>query len=53
VNASAGNFSLQPTSPAINAGDPSTSSFAVGAVDLAGNVRILGRRIDIGAYEAR
>jgi hypothetical protein len=53
VNASAGNFSLQSTSPAINAGDPSTSATVVGAVDVAGNLRILGGRIDIGAYEAR
>jgi len=53
VNASAGNFSLQSTSPAINAGDPSTSATVVGAVDLAGNLRIQGGRIDIGAYEAR
>src|SRR5258705_12683690 len=52
-NALAGDFSLQPTSPAINAGDPSTSAPVVGAADFAGNPRILGGRIDIGAYEAR
>jgi hypothetical protein len=52
-NASAGDFSLQPMSPAINAGDPGTSVTVVGAVDLAGNPRILGGRIDIGAYEAQ
>jgi hypothetical protein len=52
-NALAGDLSLQPTSPAINAGDPSTSATVVGAVDFAGNPRILGGRIDIGAYEAR
>jgi hypothetical protein len=50
-NALAGDLSLQPTSPAINAGDPSTSATVVGAVDFAGNPRILGGRIDIGAYE--
>jgi hypothetical protein len=51
-NALAGDFSLQPTSPAINAGDPSTSATVVGAVDFAGNPRILGGRIDIGAYSS-
>jgi hypothetical protein len=50
-NALAGDLSLQPTSPAINAGDPSTSATVVGSVDFAGNPRILGGRIDIGAYE--
>ena len=39
-NALAGDFSLQPTSPAINAGDPSTSATVVGAVDFAGNPRV-------------
>ncbi len=52
-NALAGDFSLQPTSPAINAGDPSTSATVVGAADFAGNPRIVGGRIDIGAYEAQ
>jgi hypothetical protein len=53
TNASIGDFTLQPTSPAINAGDPNTSATVVGAVDFAGNPRILGGRIDIGAYEVR
>jgi Right handed beta helix region len=53
VRTSAGNFSLQSTSPAINAGDPNTSANVVGSVDFAGNPRILGGRVDIGAYEAR
>ena len=52
-NALAGDFSLQPTSPAINAGDPNTSATVVGAADFAGNPRIVGGRIDIGAYEAQ
>ena len=51
-NAPAGDFSLQPTSPAINAGNPSTSAIVVGAEDFAGNPRILGGRIDIGAYSS-
>ncbi len=53
VSASTGNFSLQSTSPAINAGDPNSSTTIVGTVDFAGNVRIQGGRIDIGAYEIR
>jgi hypothetical protein len=53
VSASTGNFSLQSTSPAINAGDPLSSTTIVGTVDFVGNPRILGGRIDIGAYEVQ
>lgn len=53
TNAAAGNFSLQSTSPAINAGDPNTAPSVVGALDYAGNARIQGGTIDIGAYEMR
>jgi hypothetical protein len=52
-NAAAANFSLQSTSPAINAGDPNAPQSAVGSLDYAGNTRIQGGRIDIGAYETR
>lgn len=52
-NAAASDFRLQSTSPAIGAGDPNTPQSAVGSVDYAGNTRIQGGRIDIGAYEAR
>jgi hypothetical protein len=52
-NAATGNFSLQSSSPAINGGDPNTPEAAVGSVDYAGNTRIQGGRIDIGAYEMR
>jgi hypothetical protein len=53
ANVGAENFSLQSTSPAINAGDPNTPQGAVGPLDDAGNSRIQGGRIDIGAYESR
>lgn len=53
VNASTGNFSLQSTSPAINGGDPLSSITFVGAVDFVGHPRIMGERIDIGAYEVQ
>jgi hypothetical protein len=53
-NPSAGDFTLQSTSPAINAGDPNTSTNVAGTVDFAGHPRILRRgRIHIGAYEVR
>jgi hypothetical protein len=51
VNASGGNFSLQSTSPAINAGNPSSSTAVVGTLDFSGNPRIVNSQINIGAYE--
>jgi hypothetical protein len=51
VNASSGNFSLQSTSPAINAGDPSSSTAVIGTLDFSGNPRIVNGQINIGAYE--
>jgi len=39
---------LQSTSPCINAGK---NTFATGSVDLAGNDRISGGTVDVGAYE--
>lgn len=41
---------LQPTSPAINRGSSSLIPRGV-RTDLAGNRRVFGRRVDIGAYE--
>ena len=44
-----GDYRLLPCSPLINAGD--NSVVAPGATDLDGRPRILGGRVDIGAYE--
>lgn len=44
-------WSLQLTSPCINAGTPDTTGLAIPHTDLAGNLRISGDTIDIGAYE--
>ncbi|HMR83198.1 MAG TPA: choice-of-anchor Q domain-containing protein [Niabella sp.] len=53
VNAAAGNFTLQPTSLAINAGDNNSyNTAAYGGGDLARYHRIAGTTIDIGAYES-
>ncbi|WP_460971876.1 choice-of-anchor Q domain-containing protein [Spirosoma migulaei] len=42
-------FRLNPNSPAINAGDPTSTGLPI--TDLAGLPRIQGGRVDIGAYE--
>jgi PKD repeat protein len=42
------NFHLQPTSPCIEAG---LNEYALAALDLDGNPRIVGPQVDIGAYE--
>ncbi|MBO0951326.1 choice-of-anchor Q domain-containing protein [Fibrella forsythiae] len=49
VNTVDGNFQLQPNSPAINTGDPSTVGLPT--FDLAGQIRIQNGRVDMGAYE--
>ena len=51
TNPSTGDFSLQSTSPAINVGDPNTTTTVCGTVDFLGNPRIVGGRIDMAAYE--
>lgn len=49
VNAASNNFRLQVGSPSLDAG---TNSQVVGSTDLDGNPRILGTRVDMGAYES-
>ena len=48
VNAAAGNFHLQATSPCINAGNTAS---APGTTDLDGNPRTVNTTVDMGAYE--
>ena len=48
LDATNGNFRLQPESPCINTGN---SALAASLTDLDGNPRILGDRVDMGAYE--
>jgi hypothetical protein len=44
-------WSLLDDSPAINTGTPDTTGLHLPAFDLAGNPRVFGGRVDIGAYE--
>jgi hypothetical protein len=48
-----GNFQLQPTSPAINAGSNAAINATGVTTDLAGNPRIFDGVVDMGAYEAQ
>ncbi|MBD2703893.1 hypothetical protein IC229_24825 [Spirosoma sp. BT702] len=56
---STSSVALYACSPAINTGDPTSSTTSIGpysvsalpAVDLAGNARIIGGRVDVGAIE--
>ncbi|MFC5411934.1 putative Ig domain-containing protein [Larkinella bovis] len=49
--ASETNLQLTPCSPAVNAGDPNSTTATSGTTDLDGNPRFYGGRIDIGALE--
>jgi len=44
-------WSLQDSSPCINAGTPDTTGLNLPSIDIAGNPRVSNGRIDIGAYE--
>lgn len=48
ANPAAGNYRLLPASPGVNAG---TNNLVFNATDLDGNPRLLGGRVDFGAYE--
>ncbi|MFH0908898.1 MAG: choice-of-anchor Q domain-containing protein, partial [bacterium] len=48
VNPAAGDYRLQPSSPCINAG---SNAYVTADVDLDGRPRMLGGRVDMGAYE--
>ena len=47
----AADWTLLETSPCINAGTPDTTGLYIPDTDIAGNPRIFGGRIDMGAYE--
>jgi hypothetical protein len=51
MNPAAGDVRLGTGSPAIDAADPATSTTEVGSVHLAGNPRVAGERVDLGAFE--
>ena len=49
ADADAGDWRLSASSPCIDAGD---GAFPAGAFDLAGNARVAGNAVDLGAYES-
>ncbi len=48
---SVADWSLQNSSPCVNTGTPDTTGLILPEFDIAGNPRIYGNRIDMGAYE--
>jgi predicted outer membrane repeat protein len=52
TNPANGDFSIALSSPAANAGDSTLLSNASSSKDLAGNPRLVGPQIDLGAYES-
>ena len=51
IDDATGNYSLQSTSPCINAGTIDTTGLSLLPTDLASSARICDNRVDIGAYE--
>ena len=51
-NPGAGDFSIGSASPAAGAGDASVAATLLGASDFSGGARVVGGRVDLGAYEA-
>jgi len=47
----AADWTLLNTSPCVNTGTPDTAGLNLSEIDIAGNPRIYGGRIDMGAYE--
>ncbi len=52
TDAAAGNYSLHANSPAVNSGNSALFTDPATATDLAGNPRLFGSSIDMGAYES-
>lgn len=50
LSAETGNYRLQQTSPAIHAGDINVTSYDLPPLDIDGNRRMVGGKINIGAY---
>jgi hypothetical protein len=53
ANAARNDFTLLAGSPAVDAGDPTTTAASAGDTDFLGHPRLVGARIDIGATERR
>ena len=51
VDADNHDFHLASGSPCIDAGDPNTPQYVLDGLDLDGNPRVVGQRIDIGPFE--
>ncbi|QEC73846.1 T9SS type A sorting domain-containing protein [Arachidicoccus ginsenosidivorans] len=52
TNGAGGDYTLQSTSLCLNAGMPDTTGLFTGNIDIAGNPRVSGPAIDMGAYES-
>jgi len=52
ANPAAGDLSISSASPAVGGGDPSVAADLLGVADFSGRARVVGGRVDLGAYEA-